>query len=466
MLLLQYAREPFVLRGADGLSSKPVRDQWQAHVLASYALWHRLLLAFDLPTTLVETGDGAEPPLPSASAPAIGDVRALARWQPLGDPGDGVHAALEVDVWAPTGASDSYSSDSAARAGAFVIVGGVHDRLAWSAETGAVSRPNRTYSESPPLRVGPLWTVAASAKWAFDARRALELGPEAVAQLGIGSAMQLLDARTTSLHVLLGARFRFAAGPWFIAVAGGPGVGEAIGVADYRAVLSAGWSVEREPPPPDRDQDGVADVSDACIDVRGIRSSDPMMNGCPELPADADGDAVPDRFDACPRVGGSPHADRHRNGCPEEVAERPAPPQPAPVAQLEQERITINQEVRFETGTASLHPDSEAILRAVADVLLAHPEIVAIEVQGHTDATGAPEANLELSERRAAAVVDWLVRYGIAAARLRARGFGETQPVSDNTVEDGRRRNRRVEFRIAERRALGPAAPPAEGAPK
>jgi outer membrane protein OmpA-like peptidoglycan-associated protein len=100
----------------------------------------------------------------------------------------------------------------------------------------------------------------------------------------------------------------------------------------------------------------------------------------------------------------------------------------------------------FDTGEAKLKPESDAALEQVAQVLKASPSL-ALYVVGHTDSTGQVAANVELSERRAAAAVKALVdRYGIAASRLTAKGVGPFSPVGPNKSEDGRAKNRRVEL--------------------
>jgi outer membrane protein OmpA-like peptidoglycan-associated protein len=74
---------------------------------------------------------------------------------------------------------------------------------------------------------------------------------------------------------------------------------------------------------------------------------------------------------------------------------------------------------------------------------------VKAEVRGHTDSQGDAAKNLELSQQRAQAVVDYLVQKGIVVARLTAKGLGETVPIADNNTDAGRAKNRRVEFAIA-----------------
>ena len=82
------------------------------------------------------------------------------------------------------------------------------------------------------------------------------------------------------------------------------------------------------------------------------------------------------------------------------------------------------------------------------EVLQAHKEVTKLEVRGHTDSRGGAAANLNLSKRRAASVLKWLVAHGVAPERLGSNGFGQTRPIDTNDTEDGRKNNRRVEFRI------------------
>ena len=101
--------------------------------------------------------------------------------------------------------------------------------------------------------------------------------------------------------------------------------------------------------------------------------------------------------------------------------------------------------VTFDTGKATITPDSAQILDAAAGALKAAGD-VKVEVAGHTDNVGTPEANLKLSQERAQAVMAALVARGIAAGRMTAKGYGQTTPVADNRTEEGRAKNRRVEL--------------------
>lgn len=101
--------------------------------------------------------------------------------------------------------------------------------------------------------------------------------------------------------------------------------------------------------------------------------------------------------------------------------------------------------IHFDTGKATLRPDSDAVLAEIAKLMKANPSWK-LGVEGHTDDVGQKAGNQALSEQRAAAVVAWLAARGVDKARLSARGLGDTKPVAANTSEDGRAKNRRVEL--------------------
>ena len=111
-------------------------------------------------------------------------------------------------------------------------------------------------------------------------------------------------------------------------------------------------------------------------------------------------------------------------------------------------QIMIRDKIYFETGSADVAQQSHALLDEVALVMLDHPEIALIEVQGHTDDIGQADDNLSLSTARAQAVVRYLVSVGIAAERLRATGKGEEAPLTPETTDEARAKNRRVEFHV------------------
>ena len=101
--------------------------------------------------------------------------------------------------------------------------------------------------------------------------------------------------------------------------------------------------------------------------------------------------------------------------------------------------------LNFDSDKATLRPDAQPTLAEVQKLLTDSPDL-RLAVQGHTDNTSTPAHNQQLSEARAQAVVAALTAQGIAASRLQAAGFGQTQPRADNATEAGRAQNRRVEL--------------------
>jgi outer membrane protein OmpA-like peptidoglycan-associated protein len=192
--------------------------------------------------------------------------------------------------------------------------------------------------------------------------------------------------------------------------------------------------------PPDKDGDTVIDAADACVDIPGRKTADPATNGCP---GDTDGDTIRDDKDACPNEKGKADADPTKNGCP--VAVR-----------VTETEIIILQQVQFDTAKATIRKVSDALLDEVGAVLKEHPEITKIEVQGHTDNRGGVQLNEKLSQARADAVMKALVKRGVEAERMTAKGYGQNQPVADNATDEGRQKNRRVQFKIVEKKPKAP----------
>ena len=101
----------------------------------------------------------------------------------------------------------------------------------------------------------------------------------------------------------------------------------------------------------------------------------------------------------------------------------------------------------FETGQATLKPESQEQLKNIAEILKAYPKVT-IKLGGYTDSTGDPQANLKLSQQRADAVMADLVKLGVDAGRIKAEGYGQEHPVADNSTEEGRAKNRRIDIRV------------------
>jgi len=193
-----------------------------------------------------------------------------------------------------------------------------------------------------------------------------------------------------------------------------------------------GWLDEDGCPDPDNDGDGLLDRVDACPDVREDYDEFQDTDGCPD--DDNDGDGLPDRIDHCVNDPETVNEYQDGDGCPDSIPERI-------------KKFTgVIRGITFETNKAIIRPTSEPVLYEALGVLTEYPDL-RLEIQGHTDDVGDDRFNLELSERRAAAVVDWFIIHGVDATRLRSVGYGELKPVAENLSDAGRAENRRVEFR-------------------
>jgi outer membrane protein OmpA-like peptidoglycan-associated protein len=109
--------------------------------------------------------------------------------------------------------------------------------------------------------------------------------------------------------------------------------------------------------------------------------------------------------------------------------------------------VALPSGILFDVDKDQVKPEARQSLATAADVLVKYPDTY-VTVEGHTDSTGSHEHNQSLSERRAMRVRDVLVGYGVSPARLSVRGYGETDPIADNSTAEGRKLNRRVQLEI------------------
>lgn len=225
-------------------------------------------------------------------------------------------------------------------------------------------------------------------------------------------------------------------------------------------IMSLGLSVpfgkKERPAPvaprdPDSDGDGVNDSMDDCPNTPAGHRVD--ARGCS---LDSDGDGVVDANDKCPNTfrGAAVDArgcemDDDKDGVVNRLDECPNTPAGARVDTkgCEIKEVIELPGVNFESNSDRLLPGADSVLRDAAATLRKYPELV-VEVAGHTDSDGSAEYNEGLSERRANTVRDYLINAGVDEANLSARGYGEAQPVADNSSAVGKARNRRVELRI------------------
>ena len=196
-------------------------------------------------------------------------------------------------------------------------------------------------------------------------------------------------------------------------------------------------------PPKDSDGDGMMDPDDKCPSEAEDKDGFTDEDGCPD--ADNDSDGIVDAADQCPGEAESRNGYQDVDGCPDELPE-----------QVKQYTGTI-QGIRFANNSDRILPPSFPVLDKAVTVLKEFPDL-RVEISGHTDNVGTREKNVDLSQRRAAAVRAYLVSKGIEEGRLTAIGHGPDKPLADNKTAAGKAQNRRVEFNLIIEG--GPAANP------
>lgn len=208
-------------------------------------------------------------------------------------------------------------------------------------------------------------------------------------------------------------------------------------------------------PDPDNDADGRLDEDDRCPvepeDFDGHEDDD----GCPD--PDNDRDGIPDSVDQCDNDPEDLDRFEDEDGCPEPG------PQPVVVTRTES-RLLLSQRIYFEFDSDVIRNVSFDILNEVAATIRRNPDISMLRVEGHTDSAGVAQYNLDLSFRRARAVVEYLVQRGVERSRLDFRGYGSQRLAGPDDTPDGQALNRRVEFVIVTQGA-GNNAPQSNEAP-
>ena len=179
------------------------------------------------------------------------------------------------------------------------------------------------------------------------------------------------------------------------------------------------------PVPVDSDKDGVFDENDKCPGTAAGVAVD--ANGCP---LDSDKDGVIDSLDQCPNTRFGLAVDS--KGCPPPI----------------EENVKIAIGALFATGKADIREDSTEDIKKLADFMQTYPTTTTV-IEGHTDSVGSAAMNKALSQRRADAVRDYLIKnYSIDANRIKTVGYGPDRPVADNATAQGRQQNRRIEAAI------------------
>lgn len=392
--------------------------------------------------------------------------------------------AVQPMLGIPVGNREAFMSGGAVTGGGNLVGDVEFGRALFMANAGYRFRPTRQWLDSSSDDV---------VTWGVGTR--IDVVRDRVAAIvEYNGDSDIFETRTAN-EVLLAANFQYKGLDFTLG--GGPGIGRDVGTPDYRMFADLGFStghteepVRERPsdlcdgldedmdgfededgcPDPDNDEDGIADVSDRCPDLAedpdgfddgdGCPESDNDQDGivdvvdkCPNTPEDVDGfadedgcpdqdndaDGIRDQDDRCPVVAEVVNGFQDDDGCPDEV----------PPHVFKSGEPLVLSAVVFRTDSADLLPRAFPILDAVTRSLEQQPD-VRLMIEGHTDDRADDDYNLELSERRAKTVYQYLVMSGIAPERLSHQGFGETRPITPNRDDESRTMNRRVEFRVVD----------------
>jgi len=490
-LTAHYENDPLLLFQNGERVGAVVRHRATTHLTAAYGLWGWLELGAQLPVVLLQRGDDltAQGVGGLAGGPAVGTPLLTVQGQLLSQAKKDhlVDLALGVHMGLPIGSAAALSREL--RAIPSLMVGRTGESLRGAIEAGMLLRPRTVLS--PDANVQDELGHALRLTGGLSS-----LGPSLRGELALTTLVPL-KRQGLSIELLGGARWPVKEAFEAYALAG-LGFGNAPGTPDFRLLLGMAYGRPRpsaaegsqpvpepEPTPAskDSDGDGIVDGEDKCPAVSGAlglqgcpdqdhdgiedggdrcpREAGPAeRQGCP--PKDSDGDGALDEVDTCPTEpgpldrSGCPIPDKDHDtvedqsdNCPDEFGppdNQGCPPEEKQLVVIQRDRIKINDTVYFDFDKATIQPRSFPLLNQVAKVILEHPEIVSVSVEGHTDGQGPGEYNRRLSQRRSESVRAYLIGKGVAPERLEARGFGEDRPIASNSTNAGRAANRRVEF--------------------
>lgn len=189
-------------------------------------------------------------------------------------------------------------------------------------------------------------------------------------------------------------------------------------------------------PDPDNDGDGIADSGDQCPQQAEDLDKFQDQDGCPE--SDNDKDGILDAQDKCPNKPEVVNGKQDDDGCPDAGES---------AVMVSADKIDLLEAIAFKSGTATFDKKATNLLGQVAATLRANPDIVKLRITCHVDPTKNPDKDQSLSEDRANAVREWLIKWGISPGRVDVRGFGGKKPLK----KGGGAINDRIELIILER---------------
>jgi outer membrane protein OmpA-like peptidoglycan-associated protein len=471
----------------------PIEGQLITYLSLGAEIAGRVGLNISLPVAVYQF-TGADPQFAGVgggfdvSPVALHDLRLDARVKAYESDNKKLRLGIGGAAWTPTGHPESFTGDRAVTG--WLYGSGEYDfgKVLIAGMIGPHFRPLRTISGTDADLA-----LSDELRWAAGVYVPLRDGKIRVgAEVWGTTGLTQADGRDTFLaekntDVEWLAQARFALGErertWVMA-GGGTRLSAGYGAPDFRVLASVGHFLTLEdftpksPPPKvaivsdiddydkDTDGDGYPDAIDKCPTIKEDGQEPDPTDGCP-TGSDRDRDGIPDDADSCPDVPEDKDGVEDSDGCPERDADKDqlldaedrCPTEPGPrrptrpdkhgcplIDVKEKGDLVLLEGIQFDFGKATIKPVSFAILDDVVTLMKSRPTI-RMGIYGHTDSVGKDEDNLRLSKARAASVVEYIAKKGIARRRLESEGFGESQPIAPDTPA-GRAKNRRVDFKM------------------
>ncbi len=504
MALFNYANDPLVLQNSNGDRMKSlVSDQANLNLLFSLGLFGFADIGIDVPLTVWQ--DGSAVPggaiKPQDGSFGIGDLRFVPKVRLFStrknELENGIALAILADIYAPTG------DETRLQGGDFRI----GPRLAFDAIiSGTRLAANVGYQYREEQKVSNL-TVRDTLSWNVGAEVPLHekfrITGEIFGRLTPGA--ESMERYNSPTEFLLGGKYQ--TGRIFATTGGGTGLINGYGTPDFRFFAGIGLAPPRPTHEPVVEEPTVElectqeNVELSCVEIPATTCNDGVLRthhalcandecaykstdvtcakgtlcgeddqgnaACVAAPeCTTDGDCNQPPADTCKDSELTTHVGQCRDAtchyepatttCPERTECGLDDGKVACVPIIDEVKVTgdkieIMNIVHFAHNSDEIEQRSYNLLQQVAQVLKSHPEITKVRIEGHTDTSGKRAYNMDLSNRRAASVRDYLILQRIAPERLTSQGLGPDKPVQTNNNEKGRAANRRVEFHIEER---------------
>ena len=467
-------------------------DRYELGVAAAMGFLGWFEAGVAAPFVVHQSGQYAGQKLGAVATAGMGDMQLFLKGRVIKPEWFGLGVAISTGVSVPTGDAGAYMGlDGVGWRSDLVLYGSLGGDFRMTGNLGYLVQPRTSLfnlEDDDKLILG-LGAEYAPPKW-FEAgielvHRASATRPyQHVEEVGI-EAIAAGRFKWKKLVVFAGAGAGLAPGyqtpawRWFAGVGGrhrpnpdrdGDGIPNITDRCPDQPEDPDGFKDKDGCPDPDNDGDGILDPVDKCPNDPEDKDYFEDEDGCPD--PDNDGDGIPDEDDQCPRKAEDMDGFEDEDGCPDPDNDGDGILDPDDNCPLEKEtfngfededgcpdkvlaeykeegrEIKILEKIHFKFMSSEIMEASHPLLDQVVLLLKNHPEISMIQIEGHTDKTGPGNLNMEISRARASSVLNYIVERGIDRGRLQAKGYGWTRLIDYRSGPEANHNNRRVEFKV------------------